>query len=126
MTPVIEPADLRDYVHLMEGTEYQDIYIRLLKFCEQHKQHYNSPTVEVPASWSGVILNGLARMVALEPSIKIGKIVNEDSKLRIYHSYCARNREKIDSMKNNMYNAIDRLILKKIGSSLGNKTGVVL
>jgi len=123
---VIEPAEFRACMRQMEGTDDHETYQRLVDFCNKHRQYSDPPLIEIPASWSGVVLNCLGRMIAREPSVKIRRISNEDGKLRIYNSYVARNKDELEQIKINTYNAIDRLILKKIDALMGNKIGYIL
>lgn len=123
---IVEPIDLRELIRHMDSNSDLDAYQRLLEFCNKHRLYSDPPAIEIPVMWAGVVLNCLVRLKAVDPSLRIRRIANEDSKLRIYHSYSPRFAGKIDEIKVNTYNAIDRLILKKIGQALNNKSRILL
>jgi hypothetical protein len=123
MIPVLGPSKFSNYVRQLEDASNHEAFQRLVAFCDKRRQHSDPPVIKIPESWAPVILNCLSRMAVVEPSIRIRRIANEDGKLRIYHNYCPRNKDKLDEIKVNTYNAIDRFLLKRIGKFLKSKNG---
>jgi len=117
---VVEPAEFNVILHQFKPhDETGHAFNKLREFCDNHKQWDEPPIIDIPKWWAGVVLNCLSRLVVVEPEIKLNKISHEDGKLVIHHNYCPRSKEKIDEIKINASNNIDKLILQKVGEVFG-------